>query len=404
MSKFVHRFAPIALALCVLVAACEPKAAIKPPPDKADDPTLATVGSVAITERYLKVAFANLPADARDEYRTDEGKRKFLEKQIDLIAYYAEGVRRNWKQNADFRNAMSVIEKAALVFMAKERAAAKIPPVSDEDVRAAYDRYAHKARAAGRDPRSFEDAAAALRAAIERQRFRHAGQERVAALMKDYGAVEHRGLLATDPKDAAKNAELRQVLVESRAFELTLVEFYAWIARQSPAYQEQAKTTDGRNWLLDRYLEDEFLHLDALAQQLHKDDEYATRMLVAEIGILGRMAQERITEKNIKAAGDEARAYLAANPDKFAGKTWEKDEEEIRRAATDAKRTRIVKEFADALRRDRYLVAYREDAIAKLDLAAVTDAGIEAIMPERPGEAAEALDFSDLIEDAPAGK
>lgn len=401
MSKFVHRFAPILMALAILIAACEPKAAIKPPPDKPGDPTLATVGSVSITANYLKIAFANLPAEAREEFRSDEGKRRFLEKQIDLIAYYSEGVRRNWKQNADFRNAMSVIEKAALVFMAKERAAAKLPPVSDEDVRAAYERYAQKARAAGREPKSFEDADAALRAAIERQRFRHAGQERVGALMKDYGAAEHRALLDTDPKDAVKNAELRQVLVASRAFELTLVEFYAWIARQAPAYQEQAKTKEGRNWLLDRYLEDEFLHIDALTQQLHKDDEYATRMLVAEIGILGRMAQERITEKNIKATGDEARAYLAANPDRFAGKTWEKDEEEIRRAATDAKRTRIVKEFADALRRDRYLVAYREDAIAALDLAAVTDAGIEAIMPERPGESAEALDFSDLIEDAP---
>lgn len=403
MSKFALRFAPMALALTILVAACEPKHAIKPPPDKPDDPTLATAGSVAITKSYLEIAFGNLPVEERDEFRGPDGPRKLLEKQIDTIAYYLEGLRREWKKEAEFREAMGVVEKAVLVYMARERAAAKIPPVGDDDVRAAYQRYVRRTRAAKGEPKSFEDIDATLRAAIERQRFRRAGQERVAELMKDYGAVEHRELLAVSPKDAAENEQLRQVLVESRAFELTLVEFFAWIAGQPPAYQEQAKTNDGRNWLLDRYLEDEFLRIDAISQQLHKSDEYATRMLVAEISILGRMAQERITEKNIRATGDEARAYLAANPDKLAGKTWEKDEEEIRRAASEAKRARIIKEFADALRRDRYLVAYREDAIAKIDLASITDAGIEAIMPERPGEIAEEIDYSDLIEDAPAG-
>lgn len=360
------------VAAALILAACEPKFAAKPPAEKSDDPTLATVGRYAITTSFLKTSLSNVPVIFRANFMSDEGKRDFLERQIDAMTYAQEGERRQWDKTPEFRNKMRMLETTALVYLAKKKAAESMPPITDDQLRERYEQYTKQAADRSAAVKPFEEARESLLRSAERGRINHAAEERVKALKTEYGMGEKRELLAREPKDMP----LGEDLVTSRAFNLNVRDFFLWAKNQTPDYQQQLKTEAGRNWLLDRHIEDELLHLDALAQQLHQTDEFKTRMEVARINVLGKLSENRITATNIDATGVETREFYDAHKSEFGDKPFEEVETAVRAKATAAKRARIVKEFADALRRDRYLVNYYEANVAALDLSTVTEGDI----------------------------
>ncbi|MBZ0270826.1 hypothetical protein K8I61_02230 [bacterium] len=346
----------VAVMFAASVSACRPRHAAKPPPDDPADPTLATISDHKITRDHLAYVIAALPETGLKEARTEDGLKEILETQIDLVAYAKEGRRRGLQNSPAFHEAMDVASKIILIDMAKDAVFRGLPEGAD---------------------------AAAFREALK---------ERVAALSQEYEVTIHDDTLEKNPLDLEGSAPV----IAGRAFDLEMNEFIEWIKTLPKPLRELVGSAPGRRYLGRLYLEQELWQLEAVANKRDKTPEFKTRRFVAETNLLGHITAEKITGTNVVATSVEAEAYYSDHPEEF-DKPFAEAKEDARTRATERKRARVRKELAFALRRDRYPVRYREDAIAAFDVAAAIKRVGDA--PDAPlvSAAVEGVDESELV-------
>lgn len=369
------RFAPrgkpalcVMVLLCLALSHCEPRGKLRPPESKEKDPTLITVADTALTIDFVKYALSNLPLLLRGRFMNEEGQKEFIERQIDAMAYYHEGRRRKIDKSRDYLNRIYLTQRLTLIHMAKDRAYDASAPLDPAESAKAYEHYSAKEKSAGREPKPLAEVESSLSRSLEAGRYRRAFKTLVETLKKEYDLK-----LNQDALDKPfRELKLDMAVVESRAFNLTVMDFLQWIKSLPENFQKQLATVPGRKFLVDYYVENELLYYDALVRKLDKTEEYKTRVFVMEVNILGKMTADAITKQNILATTKEAREYYKKYKDKFGGRDFSQVRESAIRKAGADKRARITRELAFALRRDRYPVRYFEDRIKELDLSLVT--------------------------------
>jgi hypothetical protein len=361
-------FVVLSILLIAACAFCTARGTAKMPKDDPNDPLIAMVGDTVISTDYVKIALSNMPLLFRSKYNTEEGKKQYIESLIDMMAYYHEGLRRQLEKKPEYQEKLDIIQKLTLIHMAKDKLFDKLPPVSQDDLQKAYDHYKTAQEKSQKTPISLAESEKNLRSSIEAENYKKAFKDRVAALKEEYGYKMDEEVLKKAPKDV----ELKTLIVESRAFNLTMADFIAW-AKTLPGYMKrQMSTAEGRQFLVNYYVENELLFYDAFLQKLDKTPEFDKRMFIVKVSILGQITMNSITAKNIQATNKEAKEFYEKHQDQFKGESWEKSQKLAEKKASTEKRERVSKELAFALRRDRYPVHYWEDNIKKLDLSTVT--------------------------------
>lgn len=357
------------------------------------NPTLVTVSNTSITVDYMKYALSNLPLMFRRRFMEGEGKSDFLDRQIDAMIYYHEGLSRNLDKKQEFLNRIHQMEKVTMIHMAKDAAFSKAAPAGDEELQKQYDHYIKREQRAGREPKSFEEAVSMLRKNLTGSRYRRGYKARVEKLKSEY---------ALQIKEDTINKPIREltldmIVVQSGAFNLSVKDFLLWTGSMPENYRKQLATEIGRKWLVNNYVENELLYLDALQKEMNKSEEFKNRIFVLEVNVLGQMTADEIVSKNIEATYKEAEQYFKDNPKKFKGSTWEQAQPKARAMTSSEKKDRITKELAFALARDRYIVRRNEDRIKELDLSEVTKGEIGLVaFPPVPREA-EKVDIDSIL-------
>lgn len=383
----------VVVLILVGLAACEPRGKKKPPADTKENPTLVTVSHTAITVDFMKYALSNLPLMFRRRFMKGEGKSEFLDRQIDAMIFYHEGISRGLDKKQDFSDRIHQMEKVTMIHMAKDAAFSEAAPAGDEELQKQYDHYIKREQRAGREPKSFEEAVPMLRKNLIGSRYRRGYKARVEKLKSEY-TLQIMEDTITKP---IRELTLEMVVVQSGAFNLSVKNFLEWAGSMPENYRKQLATEIGRKWLVNHYVENELLYLDALQQEMNKSEEFKNRIFVLEVNILGQMTADEIVSTNVEATYTEAEKYFKDNPEKFKGATWEQAQPKARAIAGNEKKDRVTKELAIALARGRYVVERNEDRIEELDLSGVTkgEIGLVAFPPVPPE--AEKVDIENFL-------
>lgn len=147
MSKktlFLLGICTLALAVVLIVAACDQTGGAKGAKGAKPGQTLATVGNSTITTDDFDEILKRIPPFNRKRYTTKEGKMELLDKLVEEDLFYQEALRRGLDKDAEFTKRIEQIRQGILASMVKKELYEQEFSVTENEVKDYYEKNKDK--------------------------------------------------------------------------------------------------------------------------------------------------------------------------------------------------------------------------------------------------------------------
>ena len=331
--------------------------------DDPENPILAKIGDVIIDREYFEASLALLPPALYDRYSIPLHFREFLDELVIQEIYYLEGKRRFYDKKPDYLNLRDRAKRAALTEYVLEKEVQKTAPVTDQDVRTAYDANPEDYRDTDKGQLTFDQTRRMVRHRLERARkeqmFHQVGQ----TLKKRFSVrFNFEGLKLGNERSLTP-------VVESGIMTWTFLDFV--VKARDAGYKQSLKDFEGRKRILNQMVLERLFHDNSLADEVDREKAFLDRVEVLSHFILASYTKNKVVGSDIEATSEQVKAYYELHPELFTNASGERIafdivKPKVKELATAHQRAQALSELSYAISRDRFLPVVYEQHCARL--------------------------------------
>lgn len=368
MKRCGTSFLALFLAVTFLWTGCAKQTANQMPVDESGSPILVDLaGQFQISKAYFDMALDRVPIIFQGQFQDAAGKREYLERLVVEAVFYLEGKRRKYYRKKEYQHTLDLRLYAGVLDELRKDMESKIP-VTEEEVRAEYDRTIKK----NREKRTYENFHDAIERGLVQKRLKQQYEDKKEELLKEWKVVFHYDLLArmdpaTTPQDQLP--KLEDVLADGENYRYTVGQLLKRIDQAPEEAKEKLRQNKNPDKMLDFVVREDVLFTYAVRQGLDKTASYAMRKQIMEVATLSLITRHEVISDDIVATIEEGKKVYEENPALFTRGTssipWEEAKDRAMAEATARKKLEAGRTLAKSLMRHRYPTTYYEANIEK---------------------------------------